>query len=155
MCTPYSLFIAQIDSRNIPKPPINIKDSTLAVDSLKKSSISKDFFVSFKNKHIDKNLVTFTTTKKEVDRMDYKYTGNVLSYLPFSSITDLGHLGTPNEPNIYNFGYGNISLNLDNFLLINRWNGNSNLNRVQTEAIYNIGIAPVHRSFLSGNANNF
>lgn len=154
MCTTYSVFIAQIDSINIAKPPINIKDSTLTVDSLQKSSIYKDFLVSFKSEYLDKNLITFRTTKKEVDRQDYKYAGNVLSYLPFSSITDLGHLGTPNEPNIYNFGYGNISINFDNFLLNNRWNGSSDLNRVQTESIYKIGVEPVHRAFLFGNVNN-
>ena len=96
--------------------------------------------------------MTYSTTKKEIDRLDYKYTGDVLSYLPFSSIADLGHLGAPNEPNIYGFGFGNISLNIDNFLLNTRWNASTDLNRVQTESIYNLKLSQFIELFYSGTA---
>ena len=138
---------------NIAKPPINIGDSSLAVDTLKAAPSQKDFLVSFKKKYNSKDFLTFTKAKKEIDRLDYKYTGNVLSYLPFSSIADLGHLGAPNEPNIYGFGHENISLNIDNFLLNTRWNSSTDINRVQTESIYKLKIEPLHRAFLFGNNN--
>ena len=145
---------AQVDSSNVVKPPINIGDSTLTIDSLKTPPTHKEFFVSFNEKYKTKDFLTYSTTKKEIDRLDYKYTGDVLSYLPFSSIADLGHLGAPNEPNIYGFGFGNISLNIDNFLLNTRWNNNTDLNRVQSESIYKLKIEPIHKAFLFGNDNN-
>lgn len=143
--------IAQIDSANIAKTPINIEDTTAVTDSLKKASSSKDFLVKFKSKFNHQSLSTYSTNKKEIDKLNYRYSGDVLHYLPFAAVYDFGYLGAPNEPIIFNTGFG--ALNENNLFYNNRWNDANDLNILQSEEINKLSIVPLHKSFLFSGSN--
>lgn len=145
--------IAQIDSANIAKTPINIEDTTAVTDSLKKASSSKDFLVKFKSKFNHQSLSTYSTNKKEIDKLNYRYSGDVLHYLPFAAVYDFGYLGAPNEPIIFNTGFGFGALNENNLFYNNRWNDANDLNILQSEEINKLSIVPLHKSFLFSGSN--
>ncbi len=58
------------------------------------------------------------------------------------------------KPNLYNFGFGNISLIIDNISLSSIINSANDLNIFQSEEISLISVAPITRSFLYGFASN-
>lgn len=147
-------LLAQIDSLKIEDTPIIIGDSLSIADSLKTKLPPKAFLISFDDKFSDTLISTFDISKKEIDKLDYRYVGNILSYLPFSRIRDFGYLGAPNEPSLFTFGYGNFSLISDDFYFSNGWNNSNDLNKIQTESISSFKVEPLHRSFLFGMNNN-
>jgi hypothetical protein len=149
----FQLF-GQEDSLNIANALVGIDDSLILSDSSKTKIPPKPFFVQFKNQKSNAILSAYILSKKDVDFTDYRYTGNIMNLLPFSYLHDLGSLGTPNETNIYGFGFGNISLNIDGISIANRWNNSTDLNKVQTDGINSINISPINRAFLFGFNNN-
>jgi len=146
--------LAQKDSLRISNMPTGISDSLTGKDSTNIGLVKNSFLFKIKNKNNDKIISAFGLSKKQIDKSDYKYFGNILSQLPFSFLNDLGYLGAPSEPNIYSFGFGNISVLADDNSIFNRWNNSSDLNWVQTEEISYLKIEPLNRGFLFGFINN-
>lgn len=145
---------AQTDSINVAEPPMNIEDSVTVSDSNKVRQKAIPFLVDFNDglNHLDLN--GYSLTKKEINFTDYRFSGNIISNLPFGILNDLGSLGTPSEPYLYNNGWGNFSLSVDNFSYNNAFNNSVNINSVQTENISSINLAPLTRGFLYGFINN-
>ncbi|MCP5063869.1 MAG: putative porin [Ignavibacteriae bacterium] len=136
-----------------------IIDSSRIIDSLQidTTNIQKKVFLfspptdSINN---SRTLSSFSLNKKKIDRLDYKSTGNIITFLPFGFLNDLGHTGLPNEPKLYGYGNGNSSINIDGISYNNRWKNNFDLNNIQTESIGAISLAPLPRGFLFNVANN-
>lgn len=143
-----------MDSLSIGKVHTSIDDSASTIDSSKAIGKAKSFLVNFDEDISNINLHTNNLSKNNIDFSDYRYTGNLISYLPFGFLENLGSLGTPSEPKIYGFGFGDISLSVNNISRSNLWNGSVDLNRIQTEGINSIEIVPVHKSFLFGFHSN-
>jgi len=150
----FTNVIGQRDSIKVAITPTTIDDTTFVQDSILSTKKSGAFIMNQKTIISDGMLFSFSLTKKKFDFIDYKYSGDILLHLPFGSLNNLGYSGAPNEPNIYSFGYGNISLNINENSVNNKWNNSSELNRVQTEDIYSINIIPLSRTFLYGIGNN-
>jgi len=145
---------SQTDSIKTPNPFTGIEDSLLVSDSTITKHQPKPFLITRSKTLINDSGFEDILEKKMIDFEDYRYTGNLIPLLPFGNLHDFGSLGTPSEPSIYTFGYGNISLIVDGNSLTNKLNGSIDLNRLQVESINSITISPIHRSFLFGFENN-
>ncbi len=145
---------AQIDSMKIDYASTNIKDSSSVKDTAK---VKKKFVPFYLNHNFYEDLLRFNNlnlTKKTINKLDYRYAGDVLNYLPHSSLNNFGYLGAPNVPILFSLDGNNISLLNDNFYENNRLNNFADLNKVQVESIYNLYLVPIHRGFLYGIRNN-
>ncbi len=147
-------LLSQVDSIQTSKATTGIDDSLTSVDSSIVKAPLKPYLFRFGNYRTNPNLSTYTLAKKQIDFMDIRSSGNIINQLPFSFLNDLGSLGTPSEPSIFLFGFGNISLNIDDNSFANRWNNSIDLNRVQTEGVGSISISTLNRGFLFGFDNN-
>jgi len=96
----------------------------------------------------------FNFNKKEIDKTDYRYTGDLFLHFPFSYLFNLGYTGQPNEYFFYGLGYGNTSLISDGSSYNNKWENSFNLNLIQTESIKNISLLPLSKGFLFNQFNN-
>ena len=100
------------------------------------------------------NNFSFKLNSKEIDRLDYRYTGNLFNYISTGYLEDLGSLGQPNEVQLYGLGFGGISY-LQDGILINRRNLNSlDLNNFRSEYIDSLEVLPLPRGFLYGTFND-
>ncbi len=151
--TNYSNICAQQDTLIITKTLTGITDSSSQKDSTQIQTKRK-FFVRFFESTNDNELANYELSKKQIDFTDYKYSGNILGLIPFGNLNDFGSLGSPSEANIFSFGYGNISLIIDETDLSNRWNNSIDMNRLLTESINKFSVVPITRSFLRSFSNN-
>jgi len=67
-----------------------IGDSSVVSDTTTVKKGSRKFFVNFTDDEKSVGPERFSISKKEIDFTDYRYTGNVLNYLPFGQLRDLG-----------------------------------------------------------------
>ncbi len=149
------VFISFIDST---KTTVVI-DSSITYDSLKVDSTTSKrrknvFSTPTDSVKFYKSIQSYLRQKKQIDFSDYKYTGNLVSLLPFSFLNDLGHTGLPSEPNLYGYGFGNSSISINGISINNRWKNSFNLNNIQTEGIEKISLTPLPRGFLFNVTNN-
>ncbi len=108
------------------------------------------------------NYVPFTTSlehsisvnNKSFELYDYRYTGDIFSYLPFGYLQDLGFLGQPNEATIYGSGFGNISYLRDGVPVNNRMQNSLDLYNIQLESVDSLEVLPLPRGFLGGSFFN-
>lgn len=117
----------------------------IVVDTLKPLSIS-----SF-------NLYSeFSSTKKrkEIELLDYRYSGDLINYLPFGFLQDLGSLGKPNEATIYGYGFNNVSYLINGNSINNRTQNSFNLYNLQLESIDSVEVYSLPRGFLGGSFLN-
>jgi hypothetical protein len=145
---------SQTDTSYVDKTHTSIEDSSIHTDSTETVYSKKTFLIKF---DYDENriiLPAYRLKKSEIDFSDYRYAGNIISYLPFGHLNDFGSLGTPSEPVVFGFGNGNISLISDDDDISNYWNGSADLNFIQTENISAISVIPIHKAFLFGFNNN-
>ena len=136
---------------------ISIADSVSIVDTSKidTNQIKKPRRVLFL---IPKSKLTstgeFALRKKDIDKLDYRYTGNILTQIPFFHLNNLGSTGLPSEPFIYGVGYGNSSFLVNGSSVNNRWKNSCDLYNIQTESIDIITLEPLSRGFLYNTINN-
>ncbi len=92
--------------------------------------------------------------KTYTDRTDYRYTGDIISGLPFGFVQDLGSIGQPYEVMLNGNGYGKISFLNDGIFLNNRLLNAFDMNHFQSESFDSLEIIPLSMGFLYGNDNN-
>jgi hypothetical protein len=92
--------------------------------------------------------------KNDIDRLDYRFSGDIFSYSPTGFLQDMGYLGQPAEVYLYNYGFGNISYLADGMPLNNRIFNALDLNSVQSEYIDSLEILPLPSGFIYDNFNN-
>lgn len=151
-----SVISAQTDSTNIriftPDSSIIKIDSSKinSIDSLKTKVLQDTIKPVFIEAYDDYTILT----KKEIDRTDYRYTGNLFSNLPYGHLNDLGQYLQPSEVRLYNLGFNSISY-LDNGININnRINNSFDLNNYQSESIDSMEIISLPKGFLFSSVNN-
>jgi hypothetical protein len=135
------------------------KSFYFSADSLKKNSVDTTKILSIKdtlNPLQVGNLIknSYLINKKEADLFDYKYAGNVINYIPFGFLEDLGFIGQLSEPNFYGLGNNNVTCLLDGLDINNRIQNNFNLYTLQFESIDSIEVLKLPHGFLSGNGFN-
>ncbi len=92
--------------------------------------------------------------KEEIYRYDYRYAGDIFSYVPSGFVQDLGSFGQPNETNMFGLGYGSITYLKNGQQLNNKIFNSFDLNHFQSESIDSLEIIPLPRGFLYGTSNN-
>jgi len=144
-------------------------------DSLKVDSLSTTFIDSSKTGSIDSLQVNAkkdtlrpivfrgysspgstvkTLNRNEIDKSDYRFTGDLFNYFPFGYNVDLGSIGNPSEVFINGLGWGNISYQLDGISVTNRYQNALDLNLIQSETIDSIEVSSLASGFLYNNFNN-
>lgn len=129
-------------------------DSLISKDSVSNKTKEKSFkFI--KSIGTTENQPYFEPiTKSKFETEDYRNLSDIFTYQPFGFNQDLGSLGQPNEQMFYGLGFGSISYLNDGVLLNNRWQNAYDLNRINTEFIDSIHIAPLTKGFLYSSYNN-
>ncbi len=90
--------------------------------------------------------------RKQIDFLDYRYTGDLFSPFGMSFLRNYGFVGHPNELMLY--GTSDISYFENGILANSRTSGYFNLNLLQPEMIDSIEIVQSPRGFLFGPASN-
>ncbi|MBL1213944.1 MAG: hypothetical protein HND52_11355 [Ignavibacteriae bacterium] len=90
----------------------------------------------------------------EIKKLDYRYTGNFISYLPGGYLFDLGHIGQPNEASFYGMGFNNISFMIDGLTRTNRLKNSFDLNLIQSQYVDSLEVFSLPRGFLYSSFNN-
>jgi hypothetical protein len=92
--------------------------------------------------------------KSDLNKIDYRYTGNFFSNIPFGFLRDLGSVGQPSEILLYGQGYNNSTFLSDGTAITNRLTNSFDLNLYPSEDINKIEIIPLVQGFLFGSNNN-
>lgn len=95
-----------------------------------------------------------TLNRNEIDKKDYRYTGDLFNYIPFGYNADLGSVGNPSEVFVYGMGFGNISYLQNGISVTNRFQNALDLNLIQSETIDSIEVPSLASGFLFNNFNN-
>jgi Putative porin/TonB-dependent Receptor Plug Domain len=90
--------------------------------------------------------------RKQIDFLDYRYTGDLFKPFGLSYLRQFGFVGHPNELILY--GTTNVNYFENGIYANNRFSGNFNLNLIHSEMIDSIEIIPAPRGFLYGPAAN-
>jgi len=137
-----SLSITSLDTLITDTSGVIIKDSVTVTDTLyplyQRAYTEKSFFIN----------------RSTIEKLDYRYTGDLFSGTGFGFLKDRGIIGQPNELVHYGSGYGSTGFFADGILHNNRRTGFMDLNFIQSELIDSIEILPLPRGFLYG-ADNF
>ncbi len=86
--------------------------------------------------------------RKEINFLDYRYTGDLFEPFGLSFLRNYGFIGHPNELNLY--GTSDVGYYENGIYVNNRSSGNYNLNLMSSEMIDSIEIIPSPRGFLYG-----
>lgn len=139
-----SVAVIQNDSLNVlPAKNVPLRDSL-------KSKFKPVVFIPYSHS----GLSSYYITEKQKASSDYRYTGNILSLLPFSFLQDLGSIGQPNELTVYGLGNGNMAFTNNGVNLNNRWQNSSDAFFVQSEFLDSIEQIPLTSGFLYNTLNN-
>jgi len=142
----------KIDSSKVLKNIVKIdsliiKDSTITV---KKDSLIP---LNIKGYYLNDNY-QIGLKKEDINKSDYRYSGNIFSNLPFGFLQDLGSLGQPSEVMLYGLGFGKISFLSGGSPLNNRLLNSYDLNFFQSESIDSLEILPITKGFIYSLNNN-
>ena len=133
---------------------ITLNDTLTTTDSLSKETKTiENIFISSIGIE-DGNDYIVKMNYENFSKKDYRNLSDIFSDSPFSFNQDLGAFGQPNEQMFYGLGFGNISYSRDGILLNNRWQNSYNLNKLNSELIDSIEIAPITKGFLYSTYNN-
>ncbi|MGQ7720060.1 putative porin [Melioribacter sp. OK-6-Me] len=103
------------------------------------------------------NLIDSTEnsiSKRYINFSDYRYTGDLIKFMPFGFLRDLGTVGQPHESILYGEGFNNISVLSDGVFINEKIFNAIDLNLFQSESIEKIELIPLTRGFLYGTNNN-
>ena len=139
---------------------IVVSDSLIALDSLKSNDSSRviairDSLVPLKVMgYYFENNSKIGLTQKQIVKNDYRYSGNIFTYLPFGFLQDLGSRGQPSEVMNYGLGYGHTSYTIDGKPLNNSLLNSFDLNLFRSESIDSLELLPITKGFLYSLNNN-
>ncbi len=92
--------------------------------------------------------------KKEIDRSDYRFLGDLVNYLPFGFLERLGSIGVPVEARILGFGLGYYSISLDGVDITDPSVNSFNFYTLRSEYISTLEIPLPTKAFLFSDYNN-
>ena len=124
-----------------------------AADSPKKMPVKKIIHLSEQGL-VDSTFQNNILHKKNLNKTDYRYTGNFISQTHFGFIRDFGNVGQPAEVLIYGHGFSGSTYLADGINITNRLTNSYDLNLFQSESIDRIELIPLVQGFLYGSNNN-
>jgi hypothetical protein len=132
----------------------SIIDSLTAADSIKQKTPADTLYPIYSKALLSVNDYGETLNRSQINFLDYRYTGNLFSYITSGYLFDLGHIGQPNEASLYGIGNNNISYLADGISRTNRLLNSFDLNHFQSEYIDSLEVLPLTRGFLYSSCNN-
>ncbi|MFC2135162.1 putative porin [Bacteroidota bacterium] len=133
---------------------VSIADSLQAVDTTQQA-VKVDTLKPLQYNGISRDIsFAETILKEKINKLDYRYTGDLLNHLPFSYTKNLGWYGQPNETMLYGLGFGGISFMEDGVPINNRLHNSLDLNFIQSEFIDSLEIVPLPLGFFYGSFSN-
>ncbi|MDO8548801.1 MAG: hypothetical protein Q7S39_01435 [Ignavibacteria bacterium] len=133
-----SSFVTYQDTLSSDTTLTSTKDSLVKVDTL---------YPLYHNPFYN---VSFFINRETINKLDYRYTGDLFAPAGFSYLKDKGMIGQPNELILYGNGFGGIGFFSDGILFNNRYTNMLDINLIQNELIDSIEILPLPRGFLYG-----
>ncbi|MFC2083639.1 putative porin [Bacteroidota bacterium] len=131
-----------------------LADTTAIVDTTIKEQKRQPLLTINKSRMISDGESETLLTSQDFKGFDYRNASNILSWLPYSFLQDLGSNGQPNELILYGLGFQNISYMKNGILLNNRWQNAFDLHHFQSESIDTIEYFSLTRGFLYSLTNN-
>lgn len=133
------------------------KDTTITADTLTKidsikTKLYRNLFLFYKTGI--SNLEGTIKYKKQLDLLEYRFTGDFIRYLPFGYEQDLGWTGQPSEVMLYGLGFGSISYLSSQVPINNRITNALDLHITQSEGLDSLIIPPIYKGFLYNLNNN-
>ena len=92
-------------------------------------------------------------TRNTLERLDYRFAGDYINYMPFGFLRNLGYVGRPSESFVYGLGNGSVSYMKDGVPINNRYQEALDLNYLQTEEIDSLETISLARSFFYNNSS--
>jgi len=125
---------------------------SLNTNIIKDSAATKDTIVPLHTSLLGEN--NFVISKKNINQIDYRYTGDILNKSNFNYTLSFGFIGQPNISVLYGVGNNGISFLQDGVLINNRYSNFTDLNDIQSELLDSIEVINYPRGFLYSPANN-
>ncbi|MBN2571365.1 MAG: TonB-dependent receptor plug domain-containing protein [Ignavibacteriales bacterium] len=131
-----------------------VQDTTVSLDTtLQKPRPDTLFPIRFTTIQ-SKNQYSTILHREDIKWFDYRYLGDIFSYLPTGFLQDLGSLGQPSEIILYGLVNNNISFLADGTPINNRTQNSFDANNFSPEIIDSLEVLPLPRGFLYGSQNN-
>ncbi len=131
-----------------------IKDTvsadTTGLFSTKKTIAKKDTTTPLYQRPL--NFTSTFINRRQIDFLDYRYTGDMFQHFGPSFLRNYGFVGYPNELLLY--GTNDVGFLDDGIYANNRFSGFYNLNLMTSEMIDSIEVIPAPRGFLYGLGGN-
>ncbi len=124
------------------------------LDSLKAKIKAEQLIPIYQRGHSVYDPYSTVINNYEFYRRDYRYTGDIFSYISTGFLQDLGSLGQPNEVYLFGLGYNNITYLNEGSMINNRIFNTFDLNHFQSESLDSIEVLPLPRGFLYSSFNN-
>jgi len=149
-----SSFVILNDSLKVDSLKV-ISDSLKVVPDSLRISIPRDTLRPVYYKElVDDYSPGYSKSKYNIDREDYRFTGDILNSLPFGYHADLGSAGNPSEGYLYGLGFNNISYQENGIEITNRFQNALDLNLIQSESIDIIELPALTSGFIYNNRSN-
>ena len=149
-----SCIFAKADNvsfRNFRYSEIMMTQDSTTSDSIKLKN-KRIIFPLFKSVH---SLNSVSLNQSDIEKLDYRSIGEILSEFPFVFENNLGYLGQPNQVNVWGLRNKDISFNIDGIPQNRVWNNFQNVYDIQSEMIDSIVMVSLSQSFLYGNKNEY
>ena len=127
-------------------------DTLAAADSLMNKPAKADTLIPVYQKPLDAQ--SDFINRREINFLDYRYSGDLLKPFNFNFTADYGSIGQPDETFLYGIGFNGTGLYENGILRNNRLQNIFDLNILQSESIDSIEVIPMSRGFLYGTINN-
>jgi len=150
-----NLFAQQTDSVSVsatflkPDSLFVVPNDTLAADTTKYAP-ADTLYPLYQKPFYDGS---FFINRETINKLNYRYTGDLFSPAGFTLLKDKGSIGQPNELTLYGNGFGSAGFLSDGILINNRYTNILDLNFMQNELIDSIEVLPLPRGFLYGPDN--
>ncbi|MBN1638642.1 MAG: TonB-dependent receptor plug domain-containing protein [Ignavibacteriales bacterium] len=146
-------FELQIVDTNKIQDTTSLQDTTIKIDTTQQVRADTLFPIQFSTIQSKAQYSTILH-REEIKWYDYRYLGDIFSYLPTGFLQDLGSFGQPSEIILYGLGHNNISYIADGTPINNRIQNSFDANNFSLEIIDSLEVVPLPRGFLYGSQNN-
>lgn len=139
----------QVDSLKVVSDTLKVAADSLKI-SIPRDTLRPVYYKGFVEAHPQGH----TISKYNIDRKDYRFTGDIMNSLPFGYHADLGSVGNPSEVYLYGLGFNNISYQENGIEITNRFQNALDLNLIQSESIDLIELPTLTSGFIYNNRSN-
>ena len=136
------------DSLSVDSTGVNISD-TLA-NNVKRDTLRPVYYNGFLTDEDSGSKMT----KNQINKMDYRFLGDIIGQIPSCYNIDIGSSGIPSEVFLYGLGFNNISYLNNGIEITNRYQNALDLNLIQSEYTDIVEVPSLSSGFIYNSKNN-